>query len=674
VDIFNPQTWLGVLLAAGVICLPGGAIYLLAVRLLSKERGQLGAALLLGIGLSVAFWPLLLLYLSLVGLRFSPLLLWSVLVLSLGLLVLLFVLSEHRPPTRVGLIVGLTLLGLTLIALVFRSGDIAGLAVPMFGDSLHHTMIATIIADTGRVPGGYQPYVSVDSFTYHFGFHTLVAVLSQLSGFSVPVSVLLVGQVLIAASLPVSYVLARGLLSSPLAGLGAALITGFVSVMPGYYVNFGRYTQLSGQILLPVALVLLARTLRQDYRRRDGILLGLCVAGLVVVHYRILIFFGLFALPLAAWHIFTLRSSRREILQAWSRVALAVAGALLATSPWIWNLLSDYIPGLVSRLSSVSAEYIAGYNSLENLRRYVGLTVAALGLLGLGIALARVLMRGTNREQAAVQEGKDEPLAVELSPQAGALVLASWAALTIVSIWFPPGAIGSYTVALSLYLPLSALGGYGLAYLLSAAAQLLRLQPIRLAPLLLVSAPLLALSTGTWHMIDIATFSYVREADLRAFEWARANTADGSKFLISSEISYAGRGVTASDAGMWLPLLAGRNVSVPALASWTEHPIESDFFVKSRELAALTQPPNDPAVQALVNAGSIPPPRGLTNPETLSLMQELGITHVYSGTPGGASKLRLDLAAMRGDSCHYRLVYPPERGVYIFEVSYTSCR
>ena len=100
---------------------------------------------------------------------------------------------------------------MTLLALVFRLGDIQGLPVPMFGDSLHHTIITTIIETTGRVPTGYQPFVPVDTFTYHFGFHTLAAVLAMLTADSAPNAVLIMGQVLNVASLPTAYLLARTL-------------------------------------------------------------------------------------------------------------------------------------------------------------------------------------------------------------------------------------------------------------------------------------------------------------------------------------------------------------------------------------------------------------------------------------------------------------------------------
>src|SRR5207253_11005875 len=138
-------------------------------------------------------------------------------------------------------------------------------------------------------------------------------------------------------------------------------------------------------------------------------------------------------------------------------------------------------------------------------------------------------------------------------------------------------------------------------------------------------------------------------------------------------LSYAGRAVTASDAGMWLPVLAGRSVSVPTLAAWTERPLQPDFFTQTRQLAAYTQFPIDSEIERLVSKGSIPKPLDPSDPQILALMQQLGVTHVYAGTPGGASKPRLNLAAMRKDDCHYKLIYPPDNGVYIFEVNY-NCK
>ena len=162
-QVFSVATFSLVAAALVILCVPGTAVYTVAERALAPRSSNAGPmAVLFGIGLSVGFWPLLLLYCSLLGLRFTPLLIVVVLAVALLAASLLMWnrLRAYRP-SRQALVSGVALTVLTLLALAFRLGDIQGLVVPMFGDSLHHTMITTIIAQTGQVPTSYQPFVPV---------------------------------------------------------------------------------------------------------------------------------------------------------------------------------------------------------------------------------------------------------------------------------------------------------------------------------------------------------------------------------------------------------------------------------------------------------------------------------------------------------------------------------
>jgi hypothetical protein len=257
------------------------------------------------------------------------------------------------------------------------------------------------------------------------------------------------------------------------------------------------------------------------------------------------------------------------------------------------------------------------------------------------------------------------------------VVLVLWIVALIGSLWPVPGAIGAYAVAISLYLPLSALGGYAI----SLVAHFVKFRPtIKLpepaAPLaILAAAPILSLLLGTWHVSDPGTYSSVHDPDLAAFAWIKANTPPNARFLIASTFSYAGRGLTGSDAGMWLPLLADRNVSVPALSAWQEHPIDPTYFTDTRALAAYTQPigtpgqPGDSLQVNLLSRNVITTTGDLSSPQPLALMEKLGITHVYSSVKAGNSHPRLDVEALRRDTDHYHLLYFKD-GVYIFEISY----
>jgi hypothetical protein len=675
-DFGSPQIYAHVVVALMALTLPGTALYLAVRRIFKSQASQNPIyALSVGAGLSVAFWPLLLFYLTLVGLGIAPFLLWIVL-LAAAIYVAYYFWAQRRQPAqatsseaigRERLLVGLTLGGLVLMSLAFRLGDIQGLTVPMFGDSLHHTMVTDLILRSGRVPANYLPYVPTGTFTYHFGFHTLAAVFGQLTGSGAPYAVLLVGQVLNVLALPVAYALNRRLFASRAAGLGAALLTGFVSIMPAYYVNWGRYTQLAGHILLLGALIFTVRLMSSEWKRSDFALAAICVAGLVVVHYRILIFFGLFGLALGAWQLLTGWRDLRGLLVVWGRGIAAVLVGLAATLPWLINLFTNYFPLLTARLGTVTTEYLAEYNDPGSIAIFAGRVLPALALIGLALALA-----GFFRGKA----GKLALTGPSLTPNAAAVVISLWTALLIASLWVVPGAIGGYTVAITLYLPLAALGGYAIGRVCEWLAARLRKPAGLVAVGLLGAAPILAFALGPWHLIDPGGSQYVHPADQAAFDWIEKSVPQDAKFLISSEFTYQGRGVTASDAGMWLPLLTGRRVSLPALSAWVEHPIEPEFFTDTRKLAAYTQPLSDTltlsdrSTQALlVSRGIIPQARTLTDPETLSLMRELGVTHVYSGARAGKSKPRLDIESMQRDTAHYRLLYF-EGGVYLFEVIY----
>src|SRR5205823_9823785 len=126
------------------------------------------------------------------------------------------------------------------------------------------------------------------------------------------------------------------------------LITGFISIMPSFYVNWGRYTQLSGHVLLAVSLVFMVAAM-QEWRIRNVALAGFCVAGLVVVHYRVLIFFGLFVLALAIWQAWQLWNSKQALVTGWTRSLLALGLGAIVALPWIIHLLIDYIPNLLQR-------------------------------------------------------------------------------------------------------------------------------------------------------------------------------------------------------------------------------------------------------------------------------------------------------------------------------------
>src|SRR5205085_8717918 len=180
------------------------------------------------------------------------------------------------------------------------------LVLPQWVDGSHHYTIARLLSETGQVPPGYWPVLPIDNFRYHFGFHALAASLQWLGGQTLADTFLWLGQLLQGLAPLGVYALAAVVTGRPRAGLLASFLTGVVSFFPGYYLTWGRYTQLTGLLILAPAmgavwLLMKGQTGPSEAPRRNlaPLLLGLLGAGLLLTHYALfmmwLVFVGLAA-------------------------------------------------------------------------------------------------------------------------------------------------------------------------------------------------------------------------------------------------------------------------------------------------------------------------------------------------------------------------------------------
>ncbi len=242
------------ILLGGVALLAPG--YLLWARAGQALRLPPFAQIGLWIGLSLSVIPLLYLWSSALRLTLSP----AVLALLLAAAVLMsgwqFARSPLPRPAPLWLVAGL--LCVLALALGVRLYQIREFALPLWVDSVHHALLIRVTAETGRIPLSLRPYAPVDHLPYHWGYHTIAATLQAVTRLPLPALMLLSGQALNALNVLTVYSLAAYLLRSPLAGLFAALATGLLSIMPAFYVTWGRYTQLTGLLILPALLMLTA--------------------------------------------------------------------------------------------------------------------------------------------------------------------------------------------------------------------------------------------------------------------------------------------------------------------------------------------------------------------------------------------------------------------------------
>ncbi len=494
-----------------------------------------------------------------------------------------------------GLIFGLTVWS--------RFIQIQDLVVPAWVDSVHHALLIRITAETGQVPYSLRPYLPVDDLPYHWGYHVFTATVMRLSGLPLIQTMLWAGQILNALQVLTCAALAAFLWRRPLAGVAAGLIVGLVSIMPAYYVTWGRYTQLTGLLMLP-ALAIAWHMLLHTGLRRWLAVTAILLAGMSIVHFRVLVFVGaLLAVQALVW----------AIDRPWTQVRVRVGQglvmsllALLLALPWLWVVVAQHLLPAVEQPQDLVGG--GSYNAITG-----GLLWAGVNRWLIPLALLAALWGMARRSRAAlVLIGwvcalvvlANPWLVVYLLPAVG-LALALWAALqqrwlfmvvgiglmalnpafvTIPYFWL----ITNDAMVISLFVPISALIGGGVCLLAdwlsrgkvaemqltrpAASAVALHLQAgavhvrrplLPLVYLLYVGLSGLAL-WGAWNsrtIINPVTV-FVTPADIQAIEWISENTPEDARFLINAAawLATADRG---GDGGWWLLPLTGRWTSTP---------------------------------------------------------------------------------------------------------------
>ncbi|MGD2178270.1 MAG: hypothetical protein PVG71_10655 [Anaerolineae bacterium] len=547
--------------------------------------------LALSVGLSIACWSVLLAWLHGLGIELMP---TAVFVLatvgwSVGLI-------RRRPWGRTREATSkeaLSCVALWSILIATAAVGLYALRDTVVGpgsDSYHHSLIAHMIAERGVLPDSYEPFAPLTTFTYHFGFHGLVAALSRLSGIETVILVPVVGQLLnAAAALSVAF-FTLAATRRHLSATVSAAFSGLVSVFPAFFINWGRYTQLTGLVLLPVFLGLVWHWLESGCHRSLIPLVGMLAAGTALAHYRV----TLMAAVAVAVFVGTKGVADRRDWRAWGRLAgrillaLAVAGALIA--PWAAHILRALGEGFSNNVGTPDATYFSlarlgpGVLSFPTNSVFIGLTIVAT-LLGLF---------------------QRQRLVIALVIWAVAVLFLSMRSLVGVYI-------DTISVIISLYFPASVAVGWAAALTGDWLAS--HWKPGRWA---MGIGLLILMARGGVAIGSIIgpRAAYVGKDDLPAVNWIRSNTPESSYFMVNTHSwDFLPDYVIGSDAGYWLPLLADRGtITLPMT-----------YAHERSDVPGLTE--------RLVTLHRL---RGhLTSPEAIALLRREGITHVYVGQRGG---------------------------------------
>ncbi|MBU0511314.1 MAG: hypothetical protein KJ638_06380, partial [Chloroflexi bacterium] len=594
------------------------------------------AKLALSAGVSLAVYPLLFLFTDLVGLHLGALYAW--LPPIIGILVILWrnrarlnvnTLKRFRIPLPSAADVCLII----VLALVFavRFWVIRTLDAPMWGDSYQHTMIAQLIVDNGGLFDSWEPYAELSTLTYHFGFHTIVAIFGWLTRIPTHLATLWVGQILNGLAVLSLYPLATRIGKSRWAGTAAVAIAGLLSPMPMYYTNWGRYTQLAGQVILPAILyivIIIVNTKTANWKLRG--LSWITLGGLALTHYRVLIFVILFFPLLIFINARKNRISKTIVEAAWIGI-----GAGLLFLPWFMHVFAGTILDVLNAQLSTPAkdvsQFTQQYNSIGNLLSYLPMAIWLLLPIAIGWGLWK-----RNREH---------------------VLLSLWSFMILLAAnpnWlrFPgSGALSNFAVVIAAYLPAGIILGAASGWI---ARDLVKNNRIWKNVLLTTVVCAISLWGARQRLYDIHPDQHalVTRPDTLAASWIRDNVPKEARFLVNSFFAYGDSLIAGADGGWWLPLLTGRDTTLPPLPYGSEQGLRPNYRLWVNELTQ-TWTRN-----------------GITHPDTLEMLSQRGITHIYIGQQQGRVNYDgphvLQAEQMLADP-HFYLVYHQDR-VWIFEI------
>ena len=479
-------------------------------------------------------------------------------------------------------------LALVLWVVVIRAWLAGQFPIPPLTDSLHHAMLTRAVVESGFLPDQMPVFLTIPLERYHTGLYAISSFVTWAGSVSPLLGLVWSGQALNALAAVGVYVLLDRHASRKAAWIGV-LAAGLISHMPNAYLAWGRFTQVGGQAILPIAWVVgwvwFQNLHAEDNGRPSGgrLSLGIVSVGLAVatalVHLRVGIFLGtVLAITFLAECHAASREGRAGSL--WRPALGSAVVGLAALLPryglglyhWVWGHWFLSLDGNGwsggSDLRGVNSDAYFSIWLQESVFAWTGppLLVGAALLLG-GIAIVRGdrLARLTGWWMIAL------------------IALGSVHLLGLHIV----GILPMNAVLLFAYFPLAILLGAGV-HALAEAAPVAKRPGFEKAAVL--TTLLLALISVPARLADVpAEHDLVEEADQRAFDWIRENTPPEAQFAVAA-INLLPQLAVGTDGGYWIPYFTNRRTTVgPMLSS-----LNPKFMSRASRLVQVQRQPGFP--------------------------------------------------------------------------------
>ena len=233
------------------------------------------------------------------------------------------------------LIAGGVILGLAVAWRLFQARE---LLLPNWVDSQHHYLIIRAILEERGLLDTLSPYLDMP-FYYHYGFHAVAALFTAVSGLEIGSAMLILGQILNALVGLSVYALGKTLWRDWRPAAAAALLVSFATRMPAYYLSWGRYTLLTGLILLPLAMRAALQMTGKSWQKADVMHLGLLTAGVLLSHYFTAVLLAAFLFLLAIAHFLPRLKRLLTAAVGFSSVIAGTGLGVVLAAPWLLRVM-----------------------------------------------------------------------------------------------------------------------------------------------------------------------------------------------------------------------------------------------------------------------------------------------------------------------------------------------
>jgi len=445
------------------------------------------------------------------------------------------------------------LFAILVLSLFLRLAFVSEAILPLYSDSAQHYRIIKDLLGNPESSNATASFKWPAPAYYHLGFHLLAAFITPLTNTEIARTMLVLGQMMVAVTSLSIFFIVRHESASNSAGVFAVLLATFGWYMPAYAANWGKYPALSSLMLIQFVLSLAYLAVQNGAslsRRKTWALYAMLASAIVIsglVHTRSLIVIGIAGLAwvIAGWW-YKLPSLPRVIVFSLVLVGLVLEIIFVQTQGMIHLLLDPYgVKGLL-------VTSLILFLSIFAQKEYPQLTFATILAIALLVYAIFIPMPA---------------------------FIPGYFNLTLLDRPF---------VEMTLYLPLSLIGGLGLAglqqYLRHAQERLgnFRFSWSNSASVLCISLLLInALSEYELYPSDCCAIAGAD--DVLAIDWIDKNLPLDARILVSAVdlivlASGIPQGYLSGDAGAWItPLTDRATVPRPYVSDFTQREVLDDL-------------------------------------------------------------------------------------------------